>query len=58
MATFTQHHVDSLDLSQSALQHMVKSFPGVLEQELRSHLGSFGISGNLALQQMFTLSGG
>lgn len=32
MATFTQHHVDSLDLSQSALAHMVKSFPGVLEQ--------------------------
>lgn len=30
---------------------------GVPEQKLRSHLGSFGVSGNLALQPMYTLSG-
>lgn len=29
----------------------------MLEQRLRSHLGSFGITGNLALQSMYTLSG-
>ncbi|MEW5303775.1 MAG: hypothetical protein WDW36_006434 [Sanguina aurantia] len=28
------------------------------EQEARSHLGSFGVSGTLALQPMYTLSGG
>lgn len=32
-------------------------FQGVLEQRLRAHLGSFGITGNLALQSMYTLSG-
>jgi hypothetical protein len=30
---------------------------GVPEQKLRAHLGSFGVSGNLALQPMYTLSG-
>lgn len=30
---------------------------GVPEQKLRSHLGSFGVTGNLALQPMYTLSG-
>eukprot|EP00897_Mesotaenium_endlicherianum_P000774 jgi/Mesen1/10698/ME000090S10155 len=58
MAVFSQHHVDGLDLSKSALLYMLHSFPGVPEQRLRSHLGSFGISGNLALQPMYTLSGG
>jgi ATP-binding cassette subfamily F protein 3 len=29
-----------------------------LEQRLRAHLGSFGITGSLALQSMYTLSGG
>lgn len=27
------------------------------EQKLRGHLGSFGVTGNLALQPMYTLSG-
>ncbi|CAA6662668.1 unnamed protein product [Spirodela intermedia] len=31
---------------------------GVPEQKLRGHLGSFGVTGNLALQPMYTLSGG
>ena len=30
---------------------------GIVEQKLRAHLGSFGITGNMALQPMFTLSG-
>lgn len=30
---------------------------GVPEQKLRSHLGSLGVSGSLALQPMYTLSG-
>ena len=30
---------------------------GVPEQKLRAHLGSFGVTGNLALQPMYTLSG-
>ena len=58
IAVFAQHHVDGLDLSLSPLGVLVRAFPGVLEQELRSHLGSFGISGPLALQPLYTLSGG
>ena len=33
-------------------------YPNVLPQELRNHLGSFGIGGQLATQTIFTLSGG
>jgi ATP-binding cassette subfamily F protein 3 len=58
IAVFAQHHVDGLELSLSPLAAMVRAFPGVLEQELRSHLGAFGVSGPLALQPMYTLSGG
>ncbi|KAG0591226.1 hypothetical protein M758_1G156000 [Ceratodon purpureus] len=58
MAVFSQHHVDGLDLSSTPLLYMAHCFPGVLEQRLRAHLGSFGITGNLALQSMYTLSGG
>ncbi|KAK9187752.1 hypothetical protein WN944_019151 [Citrus x changshan-huyou] len=35
-----------------------RSAKGVPEQKLRAHLGSFGVTGNLALQPMYTLSGG
>ncbi|KAJ7545438.1 hypothetical protein O6H91_09G119800 [Diphasiastrum complanatum] len=58
MAVFSQHHVDGLDLSSTPLLYMMRCFPGIPEQKLRSHLGSFGLSGNLALQAMYTLSGG
>ncbi|XP_048137023.1 ATP-binding cassette sub-family F member 3-like [Rhodamnia argentea] len=33
-------------------------FKGVPEQKLRAHWGSFGLTGNLALQPMYTLFGG
>lgn len=58
IAVFSQHHVDGLDLSSNPLLYMMRNFPGVPEQKLRAHLGSFGITGNLALQPMYTLSGG
>ncbi|KAK6144981.1 hypothetical protein DH2020_021801 [Rehmannia glutinosa] len=56
IAVFSQHHVDGLDLSSNPLLYMMRCFPGVPEQKLRGHLGSFGITGNLALQPMYTLS--
>lgn len=37
---------------------MMKEYPGIKAEKFRSHLGSFGISGNLALRQMYLLSGG
>lgn len=58
MAVFSQHHVDGLDLSATPLLYMMRCFPGIVEQKLRAHLGSFGITGNMALQPMYTLSGG
>lgn len=58
MAVFSQHHVDGLDLSSNPLLYMMRCYPGVPEQKLRAHLGSFGITGSLALQPMYTLSGG
>ncbi|KAH9769893.1 ABC transporter F family member 3 [Citrus sinensis] len=57
IAVFSQHHVDGLDLSSNPLMYMMRCFPGVPEQKLRAHLGSFGVTGNLALQPMYTLSG-
>ncbi|GMI95512.1 susceptible to coronatine-deficient Pst DC3000 5, general control non-repressible 20 [Hibiscus trionum] len=58
IAVFSQHHVDGLDLSSNPLLYMMRCYPGVPEQKLRGHLGSFGVTGNLALQPMYTLSGG
>lgn len=41
----------------SNLLFEVSFLQGVPEQKLRAHLGSFGVTGNLALQPMYTLSG-
>lgn len=58
IATFAQHHVDGLELALTPLASLVRTYPGVDPQVLRSHLGAFGVSGPLALQPMYTLSGG
>ncbi|KDN39619.1 putative positive effector protein GCN20 [Tilletiaria anomala UBC 951] len=55
---FTQHHVDQLDLTQSAVGFLAARFPGKTEQEYRQHLGAFGITGMTGLQKIATLSGG
>jgi ATP-binding cassette subfamily F protein 3 len=55
---FTQQHVDQLDLSLSPLEQMAKLFPAEISETLRGHLGSFGITGNMALRPMYLLSGG
>jgi hypothetical protein len=59
IATFSQHHVDGLDLALCPLAIMVKAYaPALQEQGARAHLGRFGIGGPLALQPLYTLSGG
>ncbi|KAI8377871.1 P-loop containing nucleoside triphosphate hydrolase protein [Radiomyces spectabilis] len=58
IAYFTQHHIDQLDLTKSAVAFMADRFPGKPEEEYRRHLGSFGITGMVGLQVMKTLSGG
>jgi ATP-binding cassette, subfamily F, member 3 len=55
---FTQHHIDQLDLSVSSVEFLAHKFPGKSEQEYRSHLGAFGITGMTGLQKINTLSGG
>lgn len=58
LATFSQHHVDGLDLALTPLQYLAKTFPSAKEPEFRSHLSSFGVGQELASQAMYTLSGG
>jgi ATP-binding cassette subfamily F protein 3 len=55
---FAQHHVDALDMNQSAVSFMAAKYPGKSDEEYRRHLGAFGITGMTGLQKMELLSGG
>ncbi|XP_039569858.1 ATP-binding cassette sub-family F member 3 isoform X2 [Passer montanus] len=55
---FSQHHVDQLDLNISAVELLARKFPGKTEEEYRHQLGSYGISGELAVRPVASLSGG
>lgn len=55
---FTQHHVDQLDMALSSLEFLARRFPGKPAEEYRRQLGCFGITGDLALQSVASLSGG
>ncbi|GFT35385.1 ATP-binding cassette sub-family F member 3 [Nephila pilipes] len=55
---FTQHHVDQLDMNLSSLEFLAKRFPGKPSEEYRRQLGCFGVTGDLALQSVASLSGG
>lgn len=58
LGIFTQHHLDSFDLNQSAVENMQTKWPLALEAELRSHLGRFEIHGNDAMKPLKFTSGG
>lgn len=55
---FTQHFVDQLVMSQSPIEFLATKFPGKPIEQYRSHLGRFGVSGDLSLQPVSSLSGG
>jgi ATP-binding cassette subfamily F protein 3 len=55
---FSQHHVDQLSLDLTPVGFLQQRFPGVTIEEYRRHLGRFGVSGDLALQSISSLSGG
>jgi len=55
---FTQHFVDQLDLNICPVEVMQKEFPGKKVEEYRRMLGGFGVIGDMALQQISSLSGG
>jgi len=58
IARFTQHHQDQLDMKLSPLDWFKDMYPTTKPQDIRKHLGRFGIAGNLALQPIYSLSGG
>ncbi len=58
LSVFAQHHVDQLDLELSPLEQLQKFYPDCDINVIRSHLSSFGISGNVALRPNYLLSGG
>ena len=47
VATFTQHHLDSLDLLLTPYNQLRTLFPNMDEQVYRRHLGVFGITGDM-----------
>lgn len=57
---FAQHHIDGLDLTKNAVQQLQARYPEakMTDEAARSFLGKFGISGMLALEPLFILSGG
>ncbi|XP_050691355.1 ATP-binding cassette sub-family F member 3-like [Eriocheir sinensis] len=55
---FTQHHVDQLDMRVCPVELLQSKYSGRPIEEYRRQLGSFGVSGDLALQQLASLSGG
>ncbi|KFD55955.1 hypothetical protein M513_03079 [Trichuris suis] len=58
VAYFTQHHVDQLVMDVNPVELIQQRYPGTKYEECRSALGRFGITGDLALQRISTLSGG
>lgn len=55
---FSQHFVDQLDMNLTCVEALQREFPGKPIEEYRRQLGSFGLSGDLALQFVASLSGG
>lgn len=55
---FSQHHIDQLDMNLCSVELLQQAFPGKPIEEYRRQLGSFGVSGDLALQSIASLSGG
>jgi len=55
---FSQHHVDGLDLDVSSVELLARRYPGKPSEMYRNILGQFGVSGELALQPILSLSGG
>jgi len=55
---FCQHHVDTLSMNQTSLELFKTRYPGQLDVVYRSHLGKYGVSGELAMRPISSLSGG
>ena len=58
LAFFTQHHVDQLNLEYTPIEQIASMYDNVSNDTIRSHLASFGITGNLMIRPNYLLSGG
>ena len=55
---FSQHFVDQLTMGDTPVSFMFGKFPGTEVEHCRRLLGRFGISGEIAMRPISTLSGG
>ncbi|GLT65037.1 hypothetical protein SLA2020_374910 [Shorea laevis] len=58
IAQFHQHLAEKLDLEMSALQYIMKEYPGNEEERMRAAIGKFGLSGKAQIMPMKNLSDG
>jgi len=58
IATFSQHHVEHLNITLSPFEQFSTEYPKATTDSIRSHLSKFGVTGNLALRPIYLLSGG
>ncbi|KAE8646890.1 ABC transporter F family member 1 [Cucumis sativus] len=58
IAQFHQHLAEKLDLEVSALQFMIREYPGNEEEKMRGAIGKFGLSGKAQVMPMKNLSDG
>ena len=55
---FAQHHIDQLVMDTTSVELLQSRHPGNTMEAYRAHLGSYGITGDLALRPVAFLSGG
>ncbi|MBU2869148.1 ATP-binding cassette domain-containing protein [Colwellia sp. E2M01] len=55
---FSQHQLEQLHAPSSPVDHILRSKPELGEPQARTFLGKFGFSGDQALSQVATMSGG
>ncbi|KAL3861429.1 hypothetical protein ACJMK2_007463 [Sinanodonta woodiana] len=58
MGYFSQHHVDQLEMDLTSVELMAQRFPGKNSEYYRNCLGGFGVTGELGLRPVSSLSGG
>lgn len=55
---FSQHQLEQLHMPSSAAEHILRAKPEMTDLQARNYLGRFGFSGDQALAQVATMSGG
>lgn len=58
IAQYHQHLAEKLDMELSALEYMMREYPGTGEEHMRAAVGRFGLSGKAQVMPMKNLSDG